>query len=315
MSVSLETNRSNDVHRGRDGWLFLAGGSNHVFDLFNEKGGFDEQKNIAWSSLLKERFARARMFGADYMHMVVPDKATLYADKSGLEGIGFANSALRRHYDLARRSGFGELIDCVTPMARQKRRRDLFYKTDSHWNYQGCLCAYLEFCRMAGAIPAAHVLASPFQAGMALLDLGSRLTEQPREEFRVYTFFSRAKRVFANAMVDYKERNNCENDGRLHVGSQVVFRNDDAAADPRRVILFGDSFAEYRTHLLTGMLAETFSETHFVWSSAIDWSYVAAHKPDLLATEMAERFLTILPQDDLELEQFVRTRLSEIEAG
>ncbi|MDB5448376.1 MAG: hypothetical protein JWQ97_3693, partial [Phenylobacterium sp.] len=78
-----------------------------------------------------------------------------------------------------------------------------------------------------------------------------------------------------------------------------------------RLMLFGDSFSEYRTHLLTGLLAETFAETAFIWSSAIDWGLVQKFKPNVLLTELAERFMEQVPNDDLDLNAFASHRLEQ----
>jgi alginate O-acetyltransferase complex protein AlgJ len=53
--------------------------------------------------------------------------------------------------------------------------------------------------------------------------------------------------------------------------------------------------------MLTGMLAETVAELHFVWSASVDWSYVERVRPDVLVCEMAERFTARVPSDDFDL--------------
>ena len=49
------------------------------------------------------------------------------------------------------------------------------------------------------------------------------------------------------------------------------------------------------------MLAESFSEVHFVWSASLDWSYIERVRPDILLFELAERFLARLPKDDFDV--------------
>jgi hypothetical protein len=87
----------------------------------------------------------------------------------------------------------------------------------------------------------------------------------------------------------------------VHTGAHCVYRNDNPAADPRRLVLFGDSCAHFAPFLLTGLIAESFREVHFVWSSSLDWDYIAAVKPDVLLFELAERFLARLPVDDYDV--------------
>ena len=120
-----------------------------------------------------------------------------------------------------------------------------------------------------------------------------------------------AIRINVNDLVRYKEEQNAENQVGLHIGSAVVFRNDSPTADPRRLVLFGDSFSEYRPHMLTGLLAETFAEVHFVWSSQVDWGYVERVAPHILITELAERFMTYVPNDEgFDLQAYVSEKLA-----
>lgn len=75
-------------------------------------------------------------------------------------------------------------------------------------------------------------------------------------------------------------------------------------------MLFGDSFSECREHLLTGMLAETFREVHFIWNPNIDYEYVNFIQPDVVITELAERFMTRVPADKLDIQSFAAERLA-----
>ncbi|WP_204307354.1 hypothetical protein, partial [Enterobacter hormaechei] len=69
-----------------------------------------------------------------------------------------------------------------------------------------------------------------------------------------------AVRVHSGALVAaYEAEGRAE---ALHVGAHVVYRNASPGADPRRVVLFGDSYAHFTPILLTGLLAESFAEVH-----------------------------------------------------
>jgi hypothetical protein len=118
--------------------------------------------------------------------------------------------------------------------------------------------------------------------------------------------------VASNAIVNYKEKHGLENDVGFHVGSNVVFVNREPNANDKVIVLFGDSFAEYRPHLLTGMLAETFRELHFVWSISIDWNYVKRVKPDIVVSEATERFMTTLPDDGFDVDDVTLRKLAPL---
>jgi hypothetical protein len=153
------------------------------------------------------------------------------------------------------------------------------------------------------------ILDAPTITGDLFLDLGSKLDPPVSEPYVVKHFIRGAERFFANPLVEYKERENAHDAPGLHVGSHIAFRNTTTATDMRTIVLFGDSYSEYRTHQLTGLLGETFAEAHFIWNGAIDWAYVDKIRADIIVTEMAERFHNLVPADTLDIDAFAKERL------
>lgn len=94
----------------------------------------------------------------------------------------------------------------------------------------------------------------------------------------------------------------------FHLGSNVVFQNENTL-NKKKVVVFGDSFSEYRPQYITGALAETFSEVHFVWTTSIDYDYVKREKPDIVITEIVERFMPKVPDDSFCLEDHVKNQI------
>jgi hypothetical protein len=132
-------------------------------------------------------------------------------------------------------------------------------------------------------------------------DLGEKLPARPRETVTNWTVDRDTSRFWASPRVEAYEAAGREAD--LHTGAHVIYRNASPHADPRTLMLFGDSCAHYTRTLLTAFLAESFAELHFIWSSSIDWAHVELLKPDILMVEMAERFMARIPVDDFSVEQ------------
>ena len=86
-----------------------------------------------------------------------------------------------------------------------------------------------------------------------------------------------------------------------------MYRNENAP-NSQKLVLFGDSFCEVGQSLLTGLLAQTFREVHFFWSNSIDYGYIAEIKPDIVLSELAERFVKRIPDDERDLRSFAVTR-------
>lgn len=298
------------VHKGQEGWLFLVGGSNNVLDLYHRESSFTPSMVQAWVELIEARSENLSGLGMRYVHLPAPEKLTImhrYFDGTldAIEG-----SPIRQLLALQGRQP-SNMVNPIDFLTRQSESLRLYWKTDTHWSPWGCFCAYQLLCNQLGVEPKRDLLQYPFTEGNALLDLSSKLAEPTREKVRYYNMVKDSKRVYANPLVRFKEEKGLSNEGNLHVGSHVIYRNESADASPERVVLFGDSFSEYRPQLLTGMLSETFREVHFIWNASIDYEYVQMVQADIVITELAERFMTQVPRDDLCVVTLAQKRLRD----
>jgi hypothetical protein len=303
---------TNDVVVGLGGWLFLRGGSNSPFDYLDGSKIFGEALVSRWCDLLR---ARVNKLGrAKYLHLFAPNKETIYSREACLTEESLTKSPLAVLMNSSEMQQDPLLRKCIIDPTNYFRRialqHQLYWKTDSHWSPTGCFAAYQLVCSALNVQPVKDLLGRPFGSGDVAMDLGGKMTPPVKESVRFYNFATNAKRIYANSIVEVKEARKLENEAGLHVGSNVVFFNE-AAPDPRKVILFGDSFSEYRTVLLTGMLAETFREVHFVWSVYLDLDYIAKHDPDIVLSEIVERFMPSVPNDSFDLDQYALKKVAE----
>ena len=286
-----------DVHVGRDGWLFLTGGSNRVMDRY--RGGFGHWWEMrAWARLIEARAARAQRLGIRCLQFLVPEKLSVYDNLTdGLPYDPAKASARRLARRLARAPSY---LDLLGPFrAARDGPEPLYLRTDTHWSAAGCLLAYRAVMRALAALPPPDIAERPRYSVTDVLDLGEKRPDRPAETLVRHAIQRDAVRVETGPLLAAYE---AAGQGRdLHVGAHAVYRNASPHADPRRVVLFGDSYAHFTPILLTGLLAESFAEVHFVWSSSLDWAYVERVAPDILLFELAERFLARLPADDFDV--------------
>jgi len=272
------------VHEGDEGWLFLVAGSNHVLDMYQHKSSFTSTMAKGWVKLLRERTNRLASDGIQYLHLPAPEKLTVLhkfyrGEIENIEGSPIHQMANKHIAEVPC------LVNVLPLFAKQVDKTLLYWKTDTHWSFWGCFSAYQLLCARMGVKPNVELLQYPYSEGPVLFDLGAKLEEPSKEIARFYQLTQNAQRSYANTMVRFKEEHGLINEANLHVGSSVVFKNESPNAINKCVVLFGDSFSEYREHLLTGMLAETFREVHFVWNGSIDYHYVDRIKPDVVITD------------------------------
>ena len=182
---------------------------------------------------------------------------------------------------------------------------DLYCRTDTHWSFEGCYLAYAEICRALGTEPRVDLRDRPSYEADHDGDLGSAFDPPRRARSRTVLMQQDAVRTYGSPIVEARERAGLLH--TLHVGAHVVYGNA-KATDPRRLALFGDSFSHVMPYMLTIMLAETFREVHFVWSTSLDWSYVERVRPDIVLTEVAERFMVQLPDDTFSVDGYAQER-------
>jgi len=311
-----QTYMSNTVLEGIDGWLYLSGGSNNLISYYQEKNKFSKEHINAWHKILKKRFLSLKNNGIDYIHLFVPNKLSVYPEFAGIPLGNFTKHPIQAFMD-----SFDEVNcqyyahkNCIInpiPLYHEKKKKFLLYwKTDTHWTFWGCYFAYLLICEKIGILPNQDLMNRNYGESDLVLDLGGKIVPQVKERARFYQILKYAKRTYANEIVKYKEKNGMENEITLHVGSQVIFQNNEALC-PQKIILFGDSFSEYRPVLLTGLLAETFKEVHYVWSTSIDFDYVWSIMPDIVITEIVERFMPQVPGDNFKLKAYAKDKLSK----
>jgi len=306
--MMLNVLQRDPVHVGKDGWLFLVSGSNSVIDLYQKRSSFTPGLAQEWVTLLQDRQRNLELRGIKYLFLPAPEKLTV----------------LHQHYDGKISNINGSpihtlannhaeqtpcLVNVLPAFAKQADTVQSYWKTDTHWSFWGCFVAYQQLCARMGIASRPELLQSPFDEGEVLFDLGAKLSDPIREKARFYKLIQTAERVYANPMVRFKENNLLVNEAQLHVGSHVVYKNESEHVAKKKVVLFGDSFSEYRPHLLTGLLAETVSELHFIWNSRLDYEYIDLIKPDIVLSEQAERFMVQVPKDDLCIQTFSNEKL------
>jgi alginate O-acetyltransferase complex protein AlgJ len=301
-----------EIFEGKDGWLFLAGGTNQILEFFSRDREAVDSTLKAWSGLLRSRKARAAQLGARYFHVIVPDKLNTYREEAELVDMVLRFPAEELERDAAT-FGISDLIIPLTDyFRRQKQRYPMFWRTDTHYTIQGCYSAYQMICAHLKIPARSDLIYRPSSKVETALDLGGKLDPVRTEQLAVGRFALDTDRTYANELVTIRERKLVSNNVGLHTGSMVSYDNRSASAADLHLLVFGDSFFEYRTHLLTGMFAETVRKFTFVWSTSIDWSIVAELKPDVLLTECAERFMTALPGDTMNVADHVKQKLAPL---
>lgn len=293
-----------DVILGREGWLFLGAGSNDFMSYLDGRARLPSATLDAWQRLLTLRQSWFQKAGIRYLHLFAPEKVTVYPNY-----YPHAVNTSLGHISILSQHCAGTFLNVLHYFNEIKHKYRLYDKTDTHWNRVGAFACYQLICSTLGFKPLEDLVMGSRTRINAVFDLGAKFQPRITEAVEVVNRNRDSRRVFANVLIRFKEKNRIENEVGLHVGSRAVFRNE-AARYKEKVVIFGDSFAEYRPNRLTEMFAETFTEVHFCWSGGIFFDYVRRVNPTIVISELSERFAVTIPDDSSRsVDDFARNRL------
>jgi alginate O-acetyltransferase complex protein AlgJ len=281
---------------GRDGHLFLVGGSNDVLaqQLSDPAAGYAAQDASSWLRLISRRMDICAEIGTRYLQIIIPEKLNVlphlfpYAippksprlEQIETEIVG--NPALAPSYV----SGYAALSEAPASI-----RSCAFPKTDSHLTAEAYFFLYCHILnRMGLAAPDAP---SFDEEALLVGDLSKRFFGISLYETTSYP--AKAVRDALSASVRCVEHHDPENG---HINSRYVWKNANAR-HPIKVIAFANSFFERGgdSRCLSWWFARTFAEFHFIWNPNLDHDYIRTHQPDWVIGQTIERFLPIIPRN------------------
>ncbi len=136
----------NKVLVGREGWLYYAGDDGREFERRRAPvDGSSAKQAAAVADGIGQRVRYLAERGARYVMVVVPDKQTIYPEhlpaahqrRTGVSPLDVllatAPPEIRRH-----------IVDLRPALLAAKHERQLYFRTDSHWNESGAWVGHLE---------------------------------------------------------------------------------------------------------------------------------------------------------------------------
>ena len=271
---------------GDDGWYYWLGEDGHSLDRhYRATMDFSDAEVDGTVKELVRRSEWLASQGIAYVVAVVPDKFTIYPDH--LPG-WVSRSARPSPYDRVRdalvRDGRVAFIDLRPALLAAKPRERVYYKTDSHWNYNGAIVGYDEIMRvvaqklggkLAQVAPSTrppYVPGADYYSGdlLQMLGMPSRMGEDD---------------VAPLAKV-LGDTTRCAHRADKGEFPGFEFYVCDKAGLPRAVVL-RDSMAIP----LIPLLSENFSRAVYVSSRTLDREVIEREKPDVVIEELVERSL------------------------
>lgn len=261
------------VIRGRNDFLFFT--DHEAIEQVSGAVPLNAEELDVWTRALTSRHEWCRQRGIEVRFLFVPEKHVVYSDYLPDTEISENRPVVQILNSLP-----GQVREtCMYPVDQLKaarQTRDLYYKTDTHWNNWG---GFLAYDLLMDSLPAHLDLQKVTEGDLKVTqrkiigDLGVRLEPEEEERSDVLAHATELpfKRIFDNSVFSR--------------GNTSVFISPRVTAP--RVVVFRDSFFNY---ILPHMIP-VFSRTVAVSSLDMHYDLVESEKPDLVIFEMIERFV------------------------
>ncbi len=292
------------VLMGKDGWLY----SWNELILENYYGSHDDRQLRAWINVYEKRQLWLKERGIDFAFVTVPNKMTIYPEylPRSLNTVG-QTTKLEQLVTFFKENSAVKVIDLRPPLMAAKPLNQLYYKTDTHWNYYGAFEAYKHILKKI--FPSL----SPMCVSTVshLLEKGSKIDNDTtgdlihmlkgcRRQYPRFHFLENAcakEMGFDNitlATVGMKPRSIPIPEG---APSRYLFFKG-CNHEKKRVIVFRDSFFS---------AVECFFSEHFELVVYIRKKYdptimedlIEKIKPDIVIEEILERYLNQAPMKEI----------------
>ncbi|HXV06112.1 MAG TPA: hypothetical protein VFP23_09450 [Solirubrobacterales bacterium] len=285
---------------GREGWLFLCGGTNAALDQYvgaTEMGSGWLEK---WQEVMCRRADESRRLGVAAILLVVPDKLAVYEEHypEDLKRVGprpierlLAAPALPIAYPLA------------DLQATAASGEEVYMRTDTHLTFRGNQLLFSSVLEGLGVEAQPDLEALEFRAYPTSGDLGAKFDP------KIVSIVSEPGSLHRARIVEDNRAEIAAVDG--HIGTRRVFRND-AAPDQRIAVVFGDSFGFGAPNYqgVSWFLAQVFREVHFVWVPfGWDADYVRRVGAEAVLVQGAERFVARIPQVSIDVSRLAEETL------
>jgi alginate O-acetyltransferase complex protein AlgJ len=270
-----------DAAGRRHRWLYYAAYDTMEYHLARVPFTEDELKQ--WKETLEARRDWLAARGCRYVFVIAPNSQSIYPEflPDEYQRVG-RRSRADELIDYLRQHSTIDVIDTREPLIAARRDRPelrTYHRTDTHWNDEGSFIAYRQMAqRLAKHVPAIKPLErDQFESVVRITEGGDLagvlgIKDHFQEE--------RLDLEFKPPLVRRVPRERY--DDRVFISENPAA----ASLGLPTLVMFRDSFGS----TLKPFLAEHFGKSVFVWSDQFHPEYIEEHMPQIVITQMVERF-------------------------
>lgn len=265
---------------GKEGWLEYT--EDGDLDIYQNTNGVSTEAIDRMQEKLQKLYDALQKRGIPLVLVIAPNKSTIYSDKLP-EQIRKNNgpSALDVFTETLERRGPPILVDLRTALRDGRKERDIYYKTDTHWNDYGAFIAYSEIMQM---LSKTHPQLTPFS-----MDSFTIHTAQPYPH-DIARFIGVTDLLEAD--IEFQPKENDVHWVTLNDDPIVPFQiATTSKTDAPTLLMYMDSFGvELKDFVAPHFSKTTFILNHSQYPNIVSMRMIDAVKPDMIVVEFVERF-------------------------
>lgn len=232
-------------------------------------------RNFACNLTARQKIADE--LGATFLHMVAPDKQSVYHQQTNIADLLCLGEVFQQQTN-------ADFFYPLEPLREAAASRRMYFKNDLHWNANGVLLVLgllLEHLKHPNAQAVLDSLSQRIVCKKnTALGLGTLLMPPRVEDADVFNWKN----------IGVKKASNHQSGGGGY--GQIMLVNN-PTSHPKRILAFGDSFMLSMIYALSS----AYSEILFVRSKVFHADLMRDYQPDILLTSNAEGYLCRVEDD------------------
>jgi len=283
------------VIAGEDGFFFLGNRFGSILDKMEGTFSYEDKDIEAWSEKLKKLQGWYEKQGIKFIIAIAPNKHTIYNDKLP-KGMVYKEGATATDTIVKASLEKGIHILNLKKALREKKAKQLYFYTDTHWNSYGASIGYRDTIQFLNStygkrydIPQ-YTMKEKKSAGGGdltnLLKINQFLTDSYEKN---YDFILKKKSKLCYGEITKANKLKKCTPGDKNKFNQYSINED--APNKEKLLYLCDSFGTGNSKLYE----ETF---HTVWRFHISYTkgrflvdFIQKHKPDIVIYQVVERDL------------------------
>lgn len=285
MEKMFQKSSVSKVMFGDDGWLYYS--EKKIINDIQGEDYFSEEELLDWRKSLELKHDWFRERGIQYIYIVAPNKASIYPEymPKYLRDTKKETRVDQLITYLNKKSKYS-VMDLRYSLLEAKSKEQVYYKTDTHWNYVGMYAAYYQILsNMKKTFP--HLVPleknNLYYEDFYLQD-GGLTVMLGKTDFKG----EKAKKISIN--------NTCVKKTSIDInvsnknGAKEYILSTECVGKSLKAVVFRDSFYT----LLLPFMAEHFGEGIYIrdyYDHSIIEKVMQKFKPDIVIEEVVERNL------------------------